>query len=1125
MCTIPPRQQLSSPNRMAIRRRNVIRRVLPTGRIKRAIDSSFRNSLNINHIRSHILHIFHSRFAHIRSQMEEHHQLRGDDDESHRNNQTHSRCTPRDSALPPLDWHVYFPNVEYDVTSDRRCELASKLIDAFCLATNGAELFDQTKALHAKSIVIPFDYKALKRVLGDRVPDLFHALDLAPDEAFQALACAAHECLFYSLPKEERGRLIASGFKEKAFEGVVLANGENDEMISRRNNRNVIGKECKVTCHVYNFSSKFKVRDFRELKSSWLGRVVQLKGVVQKADATKPLCKSIFFKCEQCKESILVTLDKSGNFKAPANCETPKCRGKKGFTPDFERATTEDWRRVTLREEPNLGSGEGISSSSDEEEDDDEEEEFDEEEEEEEDFEPLDDDEEGGRKKKKRSKQKRRKSADELDARTLDRAPKHIECELSETLVDRIETAGERVQVCGIVRREECEEQRGTSVLGGKKTGSAIQRLYVDAVSVMPSASATGSAGAGYQTTNNNQTSTTNRKTETYQEIVKFSERCADDRLRVLVKSLCPSIYGHEIVKCGLLLCLFGGVRKADKSSKRSKNSSGKNNNKENNNANSVGAETSFDNDKENEENEGRQNESQRVHQKRRRSSLNAREQHQHKNHGAAGNETFARGTSHCLVVGDPGMGKSQMLRAASRVAPLAIHVSGKSASTAGLTATVSRDPTSGAPTFEAGAVALAHGGVCCVDEFDKMKSEHASLLEAMEQQRVSVNKGGARASLPARTTILAAANPHKGRYDRSKSVRENLKMSAPLLSRFDLVFVLTDDPDEERDKRIGDNVTRLCGGRKVDERTGKTTNLTFAEKFQLERNKRREAEAAAALTQQQRSSVSASETILTSAKKQASQRVFSLNKQEASPDAVALMNLPPPSSSLRDGVGLKEYLERKSEEDVDDDDKDALYADYKRTSYDDMHSKDGIVSTSFMRKYVRYAKKYVHPTLSSDAKEVIKAFYLELRKNAPINDSAPVTARQLESLVRLSEARARVDLREIVTDRDAMDAVELYSLSMADVMRDDSGRLGAFGKRTGVSGKRKNFRVFIDAVNAATRNKGNAYFSVGELHALVEQTRLDGIKDIDAFIEALNLAGELLKCGRLYKSASSSAV
>ena len=177
-----------------------------------------------------------------------------------------------------------------------------------------------------------------------------------------------------------------------------------------------------------------------------------------------------------------------------------------------------------------------------------------------------------------------------------------------------------------------------------------------------------------------------------------------------------------------------------------------------------------------------------------------------------------------------------------------------------------------------------------------------------------------------------------------------------------------------------------------------------------------------------------------------------------ASPNApVGYTTNTPPPLSVRD-VGLKEYLQRKSE---DIDDKGALFDDHKRASYDD------IVSTSFMRKYVRYAKKYVHPTLSSDAKEVIKAFYLELRRNAPINDSAPVTARQLESLVRLSEARARVDLRELVTDRDAMDAVELYSLSMADVMRDDTGKLGAFGKRTGVSGKRKNFRVFIDAVNA----------------------------------------------------------
>ena len=145
-----------------------------------------------------------------------------------------------------------------------------------------------------------------------------------------------------------------SGFKEKALEGVVMANGENDEMIARRNNRNVIGKKCKVTCHVYNFSSKFKVRDFRvEIQLARTGRAVE-RGR-PKADATKPLCKSIFFKCEQCKESILVTLDKSGNFKAPADCETPKCREERiyaGFreSDDGRLEAGDAERRAEFRE-------------------------------------------------------------------------------------------------------------------------------------------------------------------------------------------------------------------------------------------------------------------------------------------------------------------------------------------------------------------------------------------------------------------------------------------------------------------------------------------------------------------------------------------------------------------------------------------------------------------------------------------------------------------------------------------------------------------------------------------------------------------------------------------------------
>jgi DNA replicative helicase MCM subunit Mcm2 (Cdc46/Mcm family) len=982
----------------------------------------------------------------------------------------------------------------------------------------------QTKALNDKTIVVAMDYKLMKELLGDEVPDLFMALDLAPDEAFQALACAVHECVFYE--RENRKEILARAFKDGSF----LEEEANENSNGNNNNNNTavdarFGRDFKVSCHVHNLPAKFKVKDFRDLKSNLLGRVVAIKGVIQKAEQTKPICKSIVFTCEQCRESILVTLDKSGNFKAPVNCETPKCKGKKGFTPDFARATTEDWRRVTLREEPNFGN---LSDSDDDDDDDD-----DEDLSSDEDFQENDDDDDDRRppsldendinnnneadvlqqkrrrrrrnrtNDEKKNSKKRRRTSDEIDARN-GQAPKYVEVELSETLVDRIETAGERVQICGIVRREECEEQRGT--LGGKKTGASIQKLYVDAVSVIASAGETA------------QDSGKSRKTETIEEIAKFSEQVADDRLRVLVKSLCPSIYGHEIVKCGLLLCLFGGVRKVDKSSKK------------------KGA--SIDEDgpsffgNEEDKNESNSQRQQQQEKKRRRSEQQK----------VGGNETFARGTSHCLIVGDPGMGKSQMLRAASRVAPLAIHVSGKSASTAGLTATVSRDPSSGAPTFEAGAVALAHGGVCCVDEFDKMKSEHASLLEAMEQQRVSINKGGARASLPARTTILAAANPHKGRYDRSKSVRENLKMSAPLLSRFDLVFVLTDDPDEERDKRIGDNVTRLCGGRKVDDKTGKTMELTFAEKFHLERKKRRDAEHVAAMmvfTQEQQqkqknqSEASANGMVLASAQKQASQRVNHIGMvSDASPGTP---NFNHNDRAFVERVGLREYLERKKATTTKNNGEANFYDhDYRQTSYESLLltknntnfggaglAADEIVSTSFMRKYVRYAKKYVHPTLSADAKEVIKAFYLDLRKNAPMNDSPPVTARQLESLVRLAEARARVDLRPVVTDRDAMDAVELYSLSMADVMRDSSGNLGTFGKQTGVSGKRKNFRIFIDAVNAASKNKGNAYFSIGELHALIEQLRLDNIKDIDSFIEALNLAGELLKCGRLYKSAS----
>jgi len=166
------------------------------------------------------------------------------------------------------------------------------------------------------------------------------------------------------------------------------------------------------------------------------------------------------------------------------------------------------------------------------------------------------------------------------------------------------------------------------------------------------------------------------------------------------------------------------------------------------------------------------------------------------------------------LVVGDPGMGKSQMLLSANQVAARSVYVGGNTASSTGLTVSLTREP-GGEMGIEAGALVLADRGVCCLDELDKMPKNHQDgLLEAMEQQQVSIAKAGVVASLPSRCSVIAAANPRSGHYDMSKSVSENLNMAGPLLSRFDLVFILRDEANEDRDKMISGSIMgRVRGG------------------------------------------------------------------------------------------------------------------------------------------------------------------------------------------------------------------------------------------------------------------------------------------------------------------------
>lgn len=282
------------------------------------------------------------------------------------------------------------------------------------------------------------------------------------------------------------------------------------------------------------------------------------------------------------------------------------------------------------------------------------------------------------------------------------------------------------------------------------------------------------------------------------------------------------------------------------------------------------------------------------------------------------------RGDINVLLCGDPGTAKSQFLKYVSQIAPRAVYTTGQGASAVGLTAFVQRSPVTKEWTLEAGALVLADKGVCCIDEFDKMSDkDRTSIHEAMEQQSISISKAGIVASLKARCAVIAAANPISGRYDSSLTFLENVDLTEPIISRFDILCVVRDTVDPYTDEKL------------------------------------------------------ASFVVKSHAKSH-------------------------PSKVLHEEEEASDKYEYENGEVVE------------------------LIPQDLLRKYLMYAREKIHPTLTYFDRDRVSKLYSELRRESLITGSVPITVRHIESIIRCSEANARMHLRESVNQQDVNVAIRV---------------------------------------------------------------------------------------------------
>ncbi len=354
---------------------------------------------------------------------------------------------------------------------------------------------------------------------------------------------------------------------------------------------------------------------------------------------------------------------------------------------------------------------------------------------------------------------------------------------------------------------------------------------------------------------------------------------------------------------------------------------------------------------------------------------------------------SITRGDIHILLIGDPGAGKSQMLKRITQVSPKVRYVSGKGASGAGLSAAVVKDEFLNGWSLEAGALVLAHKGMLLLDELDKMSKDDASALhEGLEQQTISIAKANIQATLRCETSVLAAANPKFGRFDPYDLVANQIDMPPTLINRFDLIFPIKDLPDAGKDERMARFILTLHRGQ------------------------------------------------------------------------------------------------------------DAAKAE---------------IDTPLLRKYFAYAKRNIFPALEEAAVDELQQYFLKLRSQSG-GDKAPrtipISARQLEALVRLTEASARLRLSQKATQEDAKSAVDLLDYCLKQVAFDEeTGTLDIDRITSTISASQRNKISIIKEIVNDLESKVGRTIPLEDLIAAAKEKNVSE-EDVEDTLQKLKRSGDLFE-------------